>query len=453
MSTVAVIVGLSIAGAAAYLVTSRILHEQVDDSLRSSPGAIGGSNRGRSPSPPDPDGLCEAIRSAENPSPSLFNVALVRPDGSVCQSSDSSAIVITEADLAAATQTGGPTLRDGELEDGHAARLAISRDSDGNTVIAARDTQSIVNVLNTLKLTLLGVTVLGALLALALSRWTSGAGLRPVTRFTRVAEQIAATGDLEHQVASDPPPASRRGDELDRLAHAFDTMTRVLADAQVRQRRLVADAGHELRTPLSSLRNNISLLKRSRELDRALPAGEEDRLLGDLSSQVAELTALVDDLASLASTENEPPVMRTIRFDQCVERAVQRAKNRSSGHAISARLEPWMVDGDPAGLERAAVNLIDNAIKFSPPDSEIHVELTDGRLTVADRGEGISEEETARAFERFWRSSRARSLPGSGLGLSIVDDVARQHDGWAQLSARPGGGVVATMFVPGDETR
>ena len=122
--------------------------------------------------------------------------------------------------------------------------------SDGSVLLIARDTQSISNVLTVLKLTLAGVTVLGALLALGLSRWTSGAALRPITRFTRVAEQIAETGEVDPFVGSDASDGSSgTGDELDRLAAAFDTMTRVLADAQLRQRRLVADAGHEAHTP------------------------------------------------------------------------------------------------------------------------------------------------------------------------------------------------------------
>jgi two-component system sensor histidine kinase MprB len=299
-------------------------------------------------------------------------------------------------------------------------------------------------------MTLAGVTVLGALLALGLSRWTSGAGLRPITRFTRVAEQIAATGEVDPFVSSEATSVSSgTGDELDRLAAAFDTMTRVLADAQLRQRRLVADAGHELRTPLASLGNNISLLRRSRTLRKPLAAEEDGRLLDDLSSQVAELTRLVDDLSALAESDPGRQPFTTVRFDDCVERAVRRGRSRSLDHEIRVHLEPWTVQGDATALERAVVNLLDNALKFSPAGTEVEVSLSEGTLVVADRGRGLEEGEGEHAFERFWRSPGARSLPGSGLGLSIVEDIAHQHGGWVALAPRAGGGAAATLHIPG----
>ena len=160
-------------------------------------------------------------------------------------------------------------------------------------------------------------------------------------------------------------------------------MTRVLADAQLRQRRLVADAGHELRTPLASLGNNISLLRRSRSLRKPLAADEEGRLLADLSSQVAELTRLVDDLSALAESDPGRQPFATVRFDECVERAVRRGRSRSLDHQIRVDLEPWTVQGDATALERAVVNLLDNALKFSPAGTEVEVSLSEGSLVVA----------------------------------------------------------------------
>ena len=137
-----------------------------------------------------------------------------------------------------------------------------------------------------------------------------------------------------------------------------------------------------------------------------------------------------------------------MRLDLCVERAVHRARSRTADHTFEVSLSPWLVTGNAASLERAAVNLLDNAIKFSPPRTTIDVMLEEGTLRVADRGTGLSVEEGRRAFERFWRSARARALPGSGLGLSIVSDVAHHHGG-RHLEPRPGGGAVATLHVPG----
>lgn len=455
VSTVSATIGLSVAGVAAYVVTSRVLHQQVDDSLRTATTSMQFSGPASGPDTlPAPADLCSLIESARAPSPGAFSVELIRPDGTVCKDSDAQAIDLEASDFeAAGGQDESTELRDGTLDNGHRARVAVVLRGDGDVVLIGRDIQPTVNVLDILALALAGVTVLGAAIALLLSRWSTGAALRPITRFARVAEQIAETGSLEHEfVAPVAVVAGGRGDELSRLAHAFNKMTAVLADAQLRQRRLVADAGHELRTPLSSLRANIDLLRKSRRLGRGLPEGEEGRLLDDLSSQAIELSSLIDDLAELAATDSTDDAAEPVRFDLCVEKALHRARSRAADHAFEVSLSPWLVTGGAASLERAAVNLLDNAIKFSPPRTTISVTLEDGTLRVADRGTGLSSDEGRQAFERFWRSSRARALPGSGLGLSIVSDVAHQHGGWASLDPRPDGGAVATLHLPGWST-
>ena len=449
VSTVAVTLGLGVAGVAAYVVTSRVLHGQVDDSLLTGPTSIGRGAPDAGPEPgPDPTRFCDSIASPAGPSPGLFTVQLLLSDGSVCADTDSPTVVLRDSDFDAGAETGSTRLRDGELDNGHAARLVLV-DQGEDVLVLARDVQPVENVLRILMWALVGVTLLGALIALALSRWVAGAGLRPITRFSEVAEDIAETGSLDHAViAQVPVVAGRPGDELDRLSHAFNTMTRVLADAQLRQQRLVADAGHELRTPLSSLRANIALLRRSRSLGRPLPEGEEQRLLADVADQVGELGRLVDDLSSLAVADVGPPTMAEVRLDRCVDQAIRRARRRATGHSFDVHLEPWTVLGDVASLERAVLNLLDNAVKFSPAHSPIDVTLSKGLLTVGDRGVGVGEEDTSRVFERFWRAADARGLPGSGLGLSIVAETAQQHGGWASLAPRPGGGTLASMSVP-----
>ncbi|MCB8957345.1 MAG: sensor histidine kinase [Nocardioides sp.] len=141
-----------------------------------------------------------------------------------------------------------------------------------------------------------------------------------------------------------------------------------------------------------------------------------------------------------------------MRLDSCVEAALGRVRTRVDGHELRAEIESVTVLGDETDLERAALNLLDNAVKFSPAGSVVDVDLTDGLLTVSDRGSGIAEKDASRAFERFWRSPRARALPGSGLGLAIVRDTAERHGGWATLRPRLGGGTVASLYVPPLET-
>ena len=244
--------------------------------------------------------------------------------------------------------------------------------------------------------------------------------------------------------------AERRGtgDELDRLAHAFTTMTAAIAEAESQQRRLVADAGHELRTPLSSLRSNVDLLRRSRAQGRPLDPADEDGLLDDLAQQTHELSALVDDLSALSVPPAAGAQLTAVRLDQVVERALARVRTRARDRDFDVHLSPVVVSANDNDVERAVVNLLDNAIKFSPSSSPVSVTCDAGLVTVSDRGGGLSEKEIQHAFERFWRSSRARALPGSGLGLSIVKDVAERHGGWAGLRPRRDGGTHASLYLP-----
>ncbi|MFC4050167.1 sensor histidine kinase, partial [Actinomadura syzygii] len=166
-------------------------------------------------------------------------------------------------------------------------------------------------------------------------------------------------------------------------------------------------------------------------------------------AQMQELTSLVGDLLELARPDEARPVRETVPLHQAVTRAVDRARLRGPGLTIRAHTEPWYVHGDPASLERAAVNLLDNAVKFSPPGGTVDVRLTGGELTVRDHGPGIPAEDLPHVFDRFWRSPSARSLPGSGLGLSIVARVITETGGTVHLEPADGGGTLARIHLPG----
>jgi two-component system, OmpR family, sensor histidine kinase MprB len=456
VSALVATVGLICAGTVAYLVTSRVLHEQVDDALQAASTQIGS----RDPRPVPEfglDPLCRMLSNADAPSRGQFNVELLRRDGTVCRDASQPGIELStlatelpdNAGRLPATSNETARLVDGTFENGRAARIAYVPAADGAWLLFARDVESIESVLRTLQLTLMALTVLVAIAALALGRWTTRAGLRPITRFAEVAETIAETGRIDHDnVAATAAERRGTGDELDRLAHAFTTMTAALAEAESQQRRLVADAGHELRTPLSSLRANVDLLRRSRRQARPLDPADEDELLHDLAQQTRELSALVDDLNALAVSPASETQFTTVRLDHVVERATARVRTRARAREFDVRLSPVVVAGNEAEVERAVVNLLDNAVKFSPDHSTVSVTCDNGLVTVSDRGSGLTEKEAQHAFERFWRSSRARSLPGSGLGLSIVKDVAERHGGWAGLRPREGGGTHVSLYVP-----
>jgi two-component system, OmpR family, sensor histidine kinase MprB len=272
--------------------------------------------------------------------------------------------------------------------------------------------------------------------------------LRPVLRLTRATERVARTGDLR------PIPVSG-DDELARLTQSFNTMLGAVAEAQEHQRRLVADAGHELRTPLTSLRTNLELLLAAEAPD-APSLSEKDKvdIHRDLRAQLDELTQLIGDLVELAREQAAQTTWEPVELGEVVEQALDRAKRRAGDVQFDVQIRPWRLIGDGASLERAVLNLLDNAIKFSPPGGTVRVRLGptgDGFavLEVVDQGPGISDEDLPRVFDRFYRSPEARTLPGSGLGLAIVKQAAIRHGGQVLAGRPPDGGALFTMWLPG----
>nr|WP_312864432.1 HAMP domain-containing sensor histidine kinase [Saccharopolyspora phatthalungensis] len=288
----------------------------------------------------------------------------------------------------------------------------------------------------------------GILLAAAAGTAVARAGLRPVQRLTAATERVALTGDLR------PIPVGG-DDELARLTASFNGMLSALAESQERQRRLVADAGHELRTPLTSLRTNLELLMASAR-PNAPELSEQDRaeMFADVQAQVTELSALVGDLVELAREDTPQAVHEPVDLIDVVERALSRARRRAPRIEFDVRLEPWVMMGDATALERAVLNLLDNAAKWSPDGGRVRVELHPEDadhtvLEVADGGPGIAAADRPYVFERFYRSSDARTLPGSGLGLSIVKQVAERHGGTVWAGEAPEGGALLRMSLPG----
>jgi len=268
------------------------------------------------------------------------------------------------------------------------------------------------------------------LLAGASGWWLAGRITRRLVRLTSAAEHVASTGQLDVDVP-------RRGvDEIGRLGRAFDDMLGRLARSKDDQRRLVQDAGHELRTPLTSLRTNIAALPR---LDQ-LPPESRDGLLDDLATETRELTVLVNELVELAADRREAEEPTEVDLNALAERVADLARRRT-GREIMVVARPFLVTGRPQALQRALTNLVENAAKFATGDSQILLTVDAGRVAVLDRGPGIDEADLDRVFNRFYRATKARSLPGSGLGLSIVREVAESHGGRVFAHNRPGGGA------------
>ena len=261
------------------------------------------------------------------------------------------------------------------------------------------------------------------------------ATLRPLRELSETAERVRATRDLSERIAVEGT------DEIGALASTFNAMLESLDEAPQRQRQLVQDASHELRTPLTSLRTNIEVLAMG---DR-LPAGERKQLLEDVVAQLGEMTELIGELTQLARGEEQAEPLEDVRLDLVTEEAIKRAARNHPDVPIEAELEPTSIVGQPAGLERAITNLLDNAAKWSPGRSPVEVRLRDGELTVRDHGPGIAAEDVPHVFERFYRATSARSMPGSGLGLAIVRQVAESHHGTISAETAPGGGTLMRL--------
>jgi two-component system sensor histidine kinase MprB len=303
-------------------------------------------------------------------------------------------------------------------------------------------------LLTDLALVLILISGAGVVVAALAGTAVARTGLRPVERLTRATERVARTGDLRPiQVSGD--------DELARLTHSFNTMLGAVADARDRQRSLVADAGHELRTPLTSLRTNLELLMAS-EAPGAPTLSDQDKseIQDDLRGQLDELTQLIGDLVELAREEGSQAIWEPVELAEVVEQSLDRARRRAGDIEFEVSLQPWRLIGDTAALERAVLNLLDNAVKFSPPNGVVRVRLGsagDGFavLEVADQGPGIAEEDLPRVFDRFYRSQEARTLPGSGLGLAIVQQAALRHGGEVLAGRSPEGGALFSLRLPG----
>jgi two-component system sensor histidine kinase MprB len=309
----------------------------------------------------------------------------------------------------------------------------------GGAVVIVRDIGFIDHDLDRLRLILLLVALAGVAAAAVITRLVSNATLAPVRRLTAAAERIAETGEPSERV-----PEGGKG-ELGRLAASFNTMLASLEESLETQRRFVADASHELRTPLTSLQTNIDVLRGDIEL------GPQQRraLLDDLHRESQEMRSLIASLLELARSGAEP-AREPFQLDELVEDTVERARSRFPSVTWDAPVvEATVVDGDRDRMERAIWNLLENAGKWSGEGGIVEVSLRGGELAVRDHGPGIDPGDQPLVFDRFYRSAAARSMPGAGLGLSIVREVAEAHGGTVVAENAAGGGARFRLSLNG----
>jgi signal transduction histidine kinase len=285
------------------------------------------------------------------------------------------------------------------------------------------------------------------LISLLVGWVVAGRLLAPIDRVTDVARRIQAT-DLSRRISMEGPE-----DELKRLADTFDSMLERLDKAFAGQRRFIADASHELRNPLAVIRTNLDVVLSDPNADEAA--------LRDTSVVVRRATErmskMVDDLLALARLESPQQLDERVDITEVAEEIADEFTAVASSHDIELRrsiTEEVYVTGDRYALKRALANLAQNAVRFAPPHTTITIAAgsKDGWAwaAVEDQGPGIAAEHQEQVFERFWRTdkSRSRSLGGSGLGLSIVQQVAQAHSGVVKLSSEVGRGSTFVMWIP-----
>ena len=353
------------------------------------------------------------------------------------------AIPSTPAIRALAEKGGGQFFTDMRVRGTH-IRVLVTGIGDKGALAVALPLTTVDNALSNQLVLLLVIGGAGILLAVLFGLLVARTALAPIARFTRQTESIAENPErIEHErldVAG--------SDELARLARTFNQTLDALEQSVQSQRNLVADASHELRTPIATIRANLQLMREEELLS------PEDRaaLREDVIEELDELTALVADVVELARGSKPSGEPGDVRLDAIVRDALERARRRAPGLDFHQVIEPTLIRGEPDRISRAVTNLLDNAAKWSPEGGVVEVTVHGGVVTVRDHGTGFREDDLPYVFDRFHRAKDARSKPGSGLGLAIVRQAAEAHDGFVEAANAPDGGAILRVgFGPPGE--
>jgi signal transduction histidine kinase len=282
------------------------------------------------------------------------------------------------------------------------------------------------------------------LLALVVGWFVARAALRPIGRISRTVQTIGGSRDLSRRLQFVGPM-----DEIGRLAATFDDMMDRLEESFETQKRFIADASHELRTPLTAIRGNADLIT-------IAPPDERDQCISAIRREAERMSRLVNDLLLLAEADiaEQPIHPRTVDLADVVE-DVFRAAQLLGGDKVEVVLEradSVETQADPDRIKQLLLNLIDNAVKFTPSGGVVSLRLTRegdwAEVAVSDTGVGIAPEEQAAIFRRFYRVDTSRSTKGSGLGLAICAWIVHAHKGTIAVSSNPGQGSTFAVRLP-----
>ena len=325
----------------------------------------------------------------------------------------------------------------------HVEILAIGDPPDHKAIEVALPLTGVDSVLHNLLVTFLILVGVGIVLAGVVGLLIARAAVAPILRFSAKTEKATSSLDQPQRLEETGAP------ELRRLAASFNQTLDALERSVQAQRHLIADASHELRTPMAALRSNIQVF-----LDaERLPADERRELQDAILAELDDLTQLVADVLELARGSTPSEHTEPVELDGVVRDAVDRTRRRAPATKFELDIEPTVIDNSPERVNRAVLNVIDNARKWSPNDGTIEVSVRNAVLTVRDHGPGFAERDLAHVFDRFYRSDEARRMPGSGLGLAIVKQAAEAHGGTVVAANAPdGGAILRVSFGPASQS-
>jgi two-component system, OmpR family, sensor kinase len=322
----------------------------------------------------------------------------------------------------------------------------------GNRVEGVMQLGTSLDVVEAAQRTLLTVLLIGIPIAISISAlafwFSTRQALSSLENVTRVATQITRADDLSRRIPYNGPS----NDEVGQLISAFNQTLGRLETLFNTQRRFLTDVGHELRTPLTVIKGNTSLMRRM--------ACGDDESLSSIESEVDRLTRLVGDLLLLSQAESGkiPMVNQVVELDTLLLEVMGQMKvlARDRLQLSLGEIDQVLVCGDRDRLKQVLVNLIGNAINYTPPNGSVVVGLgkaqNQARLTVSDNGPGIPPEDLPNIFERFFRSEKSRTRTrdgkGFGLGLSIAYWIVRNHNGRIDVDSRLGVGTTFVVWLP-----
>lgn len=440
-------VGLVAADVATYTSLRSFLLDRVDRSLAAGRGQIEHMLLGGAPregGPPAPGGV-DWYEVRQTATGTVLGSGFLVRGGSPPNVPDRIDLSQTETQDGVSERVAYLTVRSQNGATSYRVRASIDSQAADTELVIATSLKDVNATLH--RLLLIEILVTAAALAgiAGLGFWVVRLGLRPLRQIEQTALAITA-GDLSHRVEH---PDART--EVGRVGSALNTMLDHLEASDRRLRRFVADASHELRTPLAAVRAYGELFGRG----AAARPQDLERSMAGITREAERMSLLVDDLLLLARLdEGRPLEKKPVDLSELVGEAVDAARVVEPDRLIEAAVEPVTVEGDRDRLRQVLDNLFANARTHTPPDTPVSVELhrVDGRarLSVADRGPGLTEEQAARVFERFYRvdSSRARASGGAGLGLSIVAAVTEAHGGTAEALPTSGGGATFVITLP-----